>query len=154
MPVTLSDLTLLRFCGVAVDNDLLELGLAFENVHMNLGACWSCAAVTGSQHARACPWASILVEPDWYERVRGDEHDRFDNFVRTYNARFMDRMFALERNSLGVAVAAENREQEMIKFSAWLESCRVRYQTKLTQLVLTDADTKFLHDLGVKGEQP
>jgi len=78
MSVTLSDLVLLRSCGVAIDDDLMRKASAYENKHRDFAPCRGCCAVTGSLHTQDCPHGSILLEPDWYERIQRREHNSFN----------------------------------------------------------------------------
>lgn len=52
MTVTLSDLVLLRFCGIAIDDGLMEQALAYENKHRDFASCRGCCAITGSLHTQ------------------------------------------------------------------------------------------------------
>jgi hypothetical protein len=66
----LADLVFLRReCGVAIDADTFALVLEYENRNYNFAPC-DCGARSLEQHRMTCPSASIMFEPDWFERLR------------------------------------------------------------------------------------
>ena len=69
---TLYDLIVLRDAGVAIDRELIEAALAYENIHRDIAPC-DCGAVSFTPHLSTCPRASVLFESNWYERVTDED---------------------------------------------------------------------------------
>lgn len=72
--ITLFDLILLHDAGVEIDAEDFARALHYENKHRDFGSCTGCCAITYTQHQPNCPRASVLFEPDWFERL-GPDHD-------------------------------------------------------------------------------
>ena len=68
--MTLYDLFFLRTIGVLIDPDDFARVLRYENKHRDFRACTGCCAISYTQHQPSCPRASVLFEPDWFERLR------------------------------------------------------------------------------------
>lgn len=69
MNLNLQDLILLRDAGVAVSADEFLETLVFENTHRDFSPCGECGTETWGQHDMDCPRATVLWEPDWFERA-------------------------------------------------------------------------------------
>jgi hypothetical protein len=73
MQWTLNDLIVLRDAGVAIDRELFDSVLEYENKNFNLAPCSTCNTPSLGQHASFCDRASILWDIEWYEILRQRE---------------------------------------------------------------------------------
>lgn len=70
MQWTLKDLMVLRDAGVAIDRELFDSVLEYENCNRNFAPCSICNTPSLGQHASFCDHASILWDIAWAEILR------------------------------------------------------------------------------------
>jgi hypothetical protein len=68
--MTIDDLIFLRKARIAIDEAMADEVRLWENKNRDLSACCECLARPSEQHDPTCPRASILFEPDWFDRVK------------------------------------------------------------------------------------
>ncbi len=70
LSLTTHDLLFLRATGIRIDAEDFAKVLQFENKHRDFMPCAGCCAITYTQHQPSCPRASLLFEPDWFDRMQ------------------------------------------------------------------------------------
>ena len=73
--LTGDDLVRMRDRGIPIAQSLLESVRRDANTHRNFGPCRCCDAKTWQQHEEWCDWCPIIMEDDWYERLKSCDFD-------------------------------------------------------------------------------